>query len=64
MDSCISSCMVWSVNRAALSLQLKAEGLGEFSFRVMPVGAWSDIDIMPIFALVTLIKSLWEMKIR
>lgn len=60
----MSFCMVWSVSRAAFSLQLKVVGLGEFGLNVMAVGAWSDMDIIPISALVILIRSLCDMKIR
>lgn len=64
IESCIASCIAWLVSKAALSLQLKVVGLGELSFKVIAVGAWSDNAIVPISALTTLIKSLCDTKIR
>lgn len=60
----MSSCMVWSVNKAELSLQLNVVDLGGLNLKLMAVGAWSEMDIIPISALIRLIKFLWEIKIR
>lgn len=56
--SCILSCIVWSVSRAAFNLQLNVLPLGGPDFKVIATGALSDRDIMPISVLTKLAKSL------